>query len=155
MDKKELRKVTKQIYEEYGFVQKGRYFYLDLEDVLICSGFSYARGVTYLSYNFSIKAIHSIEEFEKNNMFDGFDSYEIKIVLNPTAEGYHQHEICCDAYSANEYALKLTAVLKRTFDPYKENALDHIKRGRQEIGVIKMNDIILLKVRAKEYLELE
>ena len=61
MDKKEMKKLTTQIYEEYGFVKKGKFYYLDLEDVVICSGFSSMYGIPYLAYNFRIKAIHPEE----------------------------------------------------------------------------------------------
>ena len=35
MDKKELKQITTKVYEEYGFVKKGKYYYLDLKDVII------------------------------------------------------------------------------------------------------------------------
>ena len=40
MDKKEFKKITTKVYENYGFMKKGKHYYLDLKDVLICSGFS-------------------------------------------------------------------------------------------------------------------
>ena len=40
MDKKKLKQCTTKIFEEYGFVKKGKYYYLNLEEVVICSGFS-------------------------------------------------------------------------------------------------------------------
>ena len=85
MDKKELKQITTKIYEEYGFCKKGKYYYLDLEDVLICSGFASIYGTTYLAYNFSVKAVHSEEERKPNNMFDGYDSMELKIHFDKTA----------------------------------------------------------------------
>ena len=70
MDKKELKKITTAVYEEYGFIKKGKYYYLDLEDVVICSGFATLHGITYLAFNFSVKAVNSEEERLSNNMFD-------------------------------------------------------------------------------------
>ena len=90
MNKKELKQITTKIYEEYGFVKKGKYYYLDLEDVLICSGFSSMHGITYLAYNFSVKAVNSEEEREPNNMFDGYDSMEIQMYFDQDAQGYHK-----------------------------------------------------------------
>ena len=40
MDKKQLKKVTAKVYEEYGFLKNDKYYYLDSDDVLICSVFS-------------------------------------------------------------------------------------------------------------------
>ena len=47
MDKKTLKQLTTKIHEEYGFVKKGKYYYLDLEDILICLGFDSMYGVTF------------------------------------------------------------------------------------------------------------
>ena len=46
-DKKTLKQLTTKIYEEYGFIKKCKYYYLDLDDVLICSGFNSMHGFTY------------------------------------------------------------------------------------------------------------
>ena len=87
INKKELKKLTTKIYEEYGFLKKGKYYYLDLGEVLICSGFSSIYGITYLAYNFSVKAVNSEEERKPNNMFDGYDSIENQIYFDRCAEG--------------------------------------------------------------------
>ena len=93
MDKKELKQITTKVYEEYGFLKKGKYYYLDLEEVIICSGFSSMHGITYLAFNFSVKATNSEEDRKPNNMFDGYDSMEIQMYFNRRAEGYHKKEI--------------------------------------------------------------
>ena len=93
MDKKELKQITTKVYEEYGFVKKGKYYYLDLEEVIICSGFSSIYGITYLAFNFSVKATNSEEDRKPNNMFDGYDSFEIEMYFDRKAEGYHKKEI--------------------------------------------------------------
>ena len=152
MDKKQLKKVTTKIYEEYGFVKKGKYYYLDLDDVIICSGFASLYGVTYLAYNFSVKAAHREEERSLSNMFDGYDSTENEIYFDRTAAGYHKREICFDVWDEDYYSVKLKALLHYYFDPYKENALNHIKRCYQEVGLVHKNERILLSVKAKEYL---
>ena len=90
MNKIQMHRVTKRIYEEYGFVKKGKYFYLDLSDILICSGFVHRYSHIYLSYNFSIKAIHSMDEIKKDDMFSGFDSRDNAIYLDESAEGYEK-----------------------------------------------------------------
>ena len=118
MDKKQLKKVTTQIYEEYGFVKKGKYYYLDLEDLLICSGFDSMYGVMYLAYNFSIKAIHSEEERKPNNMFDGYDSTQNEIYFDKYAKGYHVREIRFEDWTEEYYTDKLRELLHYYFDPY-------------------------------------
>ena len=152
MDKKQLKQITTEIYKEYGFVKKGRYYYLDLDDVIICSGFAYSYGVTYLAYNFSVKAVNSDSDRKPNNMFDGYDSMEQIIYFNRNAEGYHKKEICFEVWEEDYYVSKLRELLHYYFDPYKKDALNHIRRCCQEIGVVHENDIMSIKVKTKEYL---
>ena len=152
MDRKQLKKITTEVYEEYGFVKKGRYYYLDLDDVIICSGFAYSYGVTYLAYNFSVKAVHSDSERLPNNMFDGYDSMEEIIYFDRKAQGYHRKEICFDVWSEDYYAARLKELLHYYFDPYKEDAINHIIRCYQEIGFVHENHRIVISVKVKRYL---
>jgi hypothetical protein len=154
MDKKELKQITTKIYEEYGFVKKGKYYYLDLEEVIICSGFSSIYGITYLAYNFSVKAVHSEEERQPNNMFDGYDSFEIEMYFDRKAEGYHKKEIRYEEWDKEFYMNKLNELLCYYFDPYKKDALNHIKKCHQVIGFLHENDIVPVKTKARKYLGL-
>ena len=104
MDKKTLKQLTTKIYEEYGFIKKGKYYYLDLDDVLICSGFDSMHSVTYLSYNYSVKGAHKLEEYKTNDMFDGFDSFQEQMYFNKDAQGYHKKEICFEEWSEDYYS---------------------------------------------------
>ena len=47
MDKKQLKQVTTKVYEEYGFVKIGKCYYLDLDDVIVCSGFESVYDITF------------------------------------------------------------------------------------------------------------
>ena len=152
MEKKQFKRVTTKIYEEYGFVKKGNYYYLNLEDVLICSGFDSMYGVTYLAYNFSVKAIHSDEERKPNNMFDGYDSIQNEIYFDKNAQGYHMREIRFEDWTEEYYTDKLSELLHYYFDPYKENALAHIKRAGEEMGYVHKNELVLVNEKAKEYI---
>ena len=152
MNKKELKQITTKIYEEYGFVKKGKYYYLDLEDVLICSGFASIYGVTYLAYNFSIKAVNSEDDRKTNNMFDGYDSTENEIYFDRNAKGYHKQEICFEEWSEEYYSNKLRELLHYYFDPYKKDALNHIRRCYQEIGFVHKNEIILVAAKTRKFL---
>ena len=154
MDKKELKQITTKIYEEYGFVKKGKYYYLDLEEVIICSGFSSIYGITYLAYNFSVKATNSEEERQPNNMFDGYDSFEIEMYFNRKAEGYHKKEIRYEEWDKEFYMKKLKKLLHYYFDPYKKDAIKHIKRCYQKIGYVHDNEIIMVKTKTRKYLGL-
>ena len=151
MDKKELKKITTEIYEEFGFVKKGRYYYLDLEDVLICSGFPRAYNSIHLAYNFSIKRFHDESEYQPNNMFDGFESCELRIKIKKDARGYERYEIIAEDYDAETYRSVLREALHSCFDPFKENAMKHIERGYSEIGYLDGNQKFVIhvdKVRA-------
>ena len=154
MDKKELKQITTKIYEEYGFVKKGKYYYLDLEEVIICSGFASMHGVLYLAYNFSVKAVNSEDERMPNNMFDGYDSMEIQMYFNRDAKGYHKKEICFETWEREYYISKLRQLLHYYFDPYKKDALNHIKKSYKEIGFVHENEIIMVKTKTREYLGL-
>lgn len=152
MDKKELKKITKKVFEEYGFHKRGKYFYLDLDDVIICAGFVTFHNVTYLAYNFSVKAVHSENERKLNDMFSGYDSIEQVIYFNKDAQGYHKKEICCEQYTEEEYSQRLKELLHYYFDPYKKDALNFIKRCSEEIGLVHENEMTMIKIKTKEYL---
>ena len=152
MDKKELKQTTTKVYEEYGFVKKGKYYYLDLEDVLICSGFASLYGTTYLAYNFSVKAVHSEEERKINDMFEGYDSMELKVYFDQEAKGYHSYEICFEEWDREWYIERLRELLHYYFDPYKTDSLNHIRRLCKEVGYVDRNDIIPVSIKAKAYL---
>ena len=154
MTKKELKQITTKVYEEYGFVKKGKYYYLDLEEVIICSGFSSIYGITYLAYNFSVKAVHSEEERQPNNMFDGYDSFEIEMYFDRKAEGYHKKEIRYEEWDKEFYSNELKKLLHYYFDPYKEDAIEHIKRCYQNIGYVHDNEIIMVQTKTRKYLEI-
>ena len=154
MDKKELKQITTKVYEEYGFVKKGKYYYLDLGEVIICSGFSSMHGITYLAFNFSVKATNSEEERKPNNMFDGYDSMEIQMYFNKNADGYHKKEIRFEEWDKEFYSNELKKLLHYYFDPYKEDAIEHIKRCYQNIGYVHDNEIIMVQTKTRKYLEI-
>ena len=146
MDKKELKKITTRIYEEFGFIKKGKYYYLDLDEVLICSGFGHSRGIgmSYLAYNFSLKEFHKESEIQPNNMFDGFDSIEHRIVINEGQKGNYIHEIQAENYTEEQYETLLKKAIDKTFKPFKENALEHIKKGYTTVGYLEDNRRFLI-----------
>ena len=152
MDKKTLKQLTTKIYEEYGFIKKGKYYYLDLDDVLICSGFDSMHGVTYLSYNYSVKGAHKLEEYKTNDMFDGFDSFQQQMYFNKDAQGYHKKEICFEEWSEEYYSSKLKELLHYYFDPYKEYGLEWCIRTYKEIGLVHSDELIVMSWIAREFL---
>ena len=154
MDKKKLKQCTTKIFEEYGFVKKGKYYYLNLEEVVICSGFSSMHGITYLAFNFSVKAINNEEDRKTNNMFDGYDSMEIQMYFNKNAEGYHKKEIRYEEWDEEFYSNELKKLLHYYFDPYKKDAIEHIKKCYQNIGYVHENEIIMVQTKTREYLEI-
>ena len=152
MDKKQLKQVTTKVYEEYGFVKVGKYYYLDLDDIIICSGFASVYDITFLMYNFSIKAIHNDEERKLNNMFDGYDSCENDIEFNKYKKGIFRREIRYEEWTEEYYTKKLKKLLRYYFDPFKKNALAHIRKSSQKPGYVNKGDLVLLSISAKEYL---
>ena len=155
MDKKQLKKVTTKVYEEYGFLKNGKYYYLDLDDVLICSGFFTIYGVTFLAYNFCVKNIHSEDERKLNNMFDGYDSGENDIHFNKNAKGICKSEIRYEEWTEEYYADKLKELLHYYFDPFKKDAFSHIKKACKKIGYIHKNDIMIVSAKAREYIGIQ
>lgn len=153
MDVKQFKFLTKQIYENYGFTKKGKYFYLDLNDVIICSGVLNTYNYSFFAYNISLKAIHSAQEY-KNNMFDGYDCHAIDMYYTPNASGYLKKAVNYEKYSTEEYCKRLSELLKKYFDPFKEDALEYIKICYKKIGLVIENDIIMLSKSAREYLNL-
>lgn len=152
MDKKELKKVTTLVFERYGFVKKGKYYYLDLDDVRICSGFNTMYGITYLAFTFSIKALHTEEEWTTQNMFDGYDSSEVHFCFDENARGLQGSQICFEEWTEMYYSSKLEELLHCYFDPFRENALEHIKNCYQIIGLVNKDDIVMLTKKARDFL---
>lgn len=142
MDKKQFNKITKEIYLQYGFIQKNGKFILQLQDVNIVVLFSSYRNVKYFNYYFSINELHdSNVPIEKR-----YDTLvEIKMEHNQSAQGYHKHEILFEQYSEEEYKTLLSNMIHLYFDAYKENAIQYLKNNAYNM---------CLSQKAKEYLEL-
>lgn len=155
MDKKTLKQLTTKIYEGFGFIKKDKYYYLDLEDILICSGFASNNGITYLAYNFSVRKAHKKEEYTSNDMFDGFDSFQCEMYFNKNASGYHKKEICIDEWDEEYYSSKLKELLHYYFDPYIEYGLEWVKRINYELGLVHSGELITLSKVAKDFLGIE
>ena len=127
MDKKTFNKITKEIFTEYGFTKKGSTrFILVLQDISITVRFASWRGVKYFGYTFGLHALYDDSTpFEQR-----FDSIvETKIILFPTADGYHSHEVLYEQYTETEYRTLLTNALHSHFDAFKENALKFIRNN--------------------------
>ena len=155
MDKKEFIKVVNKVFINYGFKKIKNKFFLDLDDVLICSKVSGTPyGETYLGFVFKIKILHQDEgeekEFESMDYYEDFDSLETHCLIENYTEGRKinikfepmTEEICFD---------ELTKLVHRYFDPFRENAMKHIERGYSEIRYLDGNEKFVLhvdKVRA-------
>jgi len=78
MTRYKLFKITQRLFEEYGFITYGRYYHLDLPDVLVTATLdhppSYYGKCYELSYNLSIKALHANDEMKPNDIFTGYDA---------------------------------------------------------------------------------
>lgn len=141
-------------WKNWAALKKGRYYYLDLPEVIICSGFSSMHRILYSAYNFSVKAVNSEEERKPNNMFDGYDSMEIQMYFDKKAAGYRKKEIRYDVWEAEQYAIALDKLLHEYFDPYKKDALGHIRRCYQIIGFVHEGEIIMVQTKTRAYLGL-
>ena len=151
MEKKEFKKITTEVFLEYGFVKKGKSYYLDLDEVLICAEFSHRFDATYLAYNFSIKAIHSEDERQPGDMFEGYDSSEISIDFDKTASRPRRREIPYKDLAEDYYRDKLREILRDNFDPYRKDALQHIRKAHEISGYLRYRDIIPLSIKAQIY----
>ena len=155
MDKKEYKRITAKVFKEYGFVKVKSKFYLDLDEVLICtrySGISWCRNC--LSFVFRIKSLHRDSEKAHSELdyFEDFDSGEYNLAFNRYARGNPRYEIKEEAYTAKAYEAKLKGLLERYFEPFKNNALEHIKKGYLCPGYIDPYDRFVLVWQAVEYL---
>ena len=61
-------------------------------------------------------------------------------------------EIRFEDWTEEYYTDKLSELLHYYFDPYKENALAHIKRAGEEMGYVHKNELVLVNEKAKEYI---
>ena len=52
----------------------------------------------------------------------------------------------------NFYSNELKKLLHYYFDPYKEDAIEHIKRCYQNIGYVHVNEIIMVQTKTRKYL---
>ena len=80
--------------------------------------------VKSFSYYFSINELYD-ETFPFEQRGDTL--VEIKMEHDPSAQGYHKHEIIFEQYTENEYRELLVNLLHSYFDVYKENAIKFLK----------------------------
>lgn len=142
MDKKTFTKITKEVFLEYGFIKEKNEYILLLKDVTIVVKFSSWRGVKYFNYYFFINALYD-SNIELKNKFDTL--VEIKMEHDPSAQGYHKHEILFEQYTEDAYRKLLVNMLHTYFDAYKENALKFLKENDYCMSLTK---------KAREYLGL-
>lgn len=124
MDRKAFNKITKEVFLEYGFVKKNQKYFLILQDVSLVVYFASWRGVKSFNYYFSINELYD-ETFPFEQRGDTL--VEIKMEYEPSAQGYHKHEIIFEQYTENEYRELLVNLLHSYFDVYKENAIKFLK----------------------------
>ena len=128
MEKKIFNKLTKEVFEEYGFKKCSNYYLLLLDDISIVVRFSSWRCVKYFNYSFAINDLYD-ESIPYNKRFSTI--VEIKMEHTPTLPGYKAHEIVFEEYDENQYREMLTNMLHRYFDPYKNNAIQYIKENEK------------------------
>jgi hypothetical protein len=61
-------------------------------------------------------------------------------------------EIRYEEWTEEYYTKKLKKLLRYYFDPFKKNALGHIRKASQKTGYVNRGDLVLLSINAKEYL---
>ena len=124
MDRKAFNKITNQIFLQYGFFQAKRNTYvLVLEEVDVCVSFVSWRGVKFFDYIYSIRAAWE----EGTPLEQRFEGISIKMEHNTELEGYHRHEIIFENWTEEAWRIALLQMLHKYFDPFKENAILHIK----------------------------
>ena len=124
MDQRTFHRLTKEIFTEYGFVKKKSKYVLVLNDVTITVYFGSWHGIKSFNYCFYLNHFYDPSLGDENP-----SDLRIwkKIVHDPSAGGYHEHEILFEQYTEDEYRNMLNQMLHSCFDPYRHNALQHIK----------------------------
>lgn len=129
MDKKTFNEITKDILLDYGFIKSGKKFYLYLPDVVIQLYFTSARGVRYFEYGYSINALDNLTESPRNVLDGRYDNvFGMKLEHSILLEGYHSHDIPYEIYSEEYYINLLEKTVHIHFDPYRDDAIGHIKK---------------------------
>ena len=142
MEKRFFNKLTKEIFLEYGFTKEKNNYILSLDDVTLVVRFRSWRRVKSFDYYFYINDLYDDSvPFEKR-----FDSlFEEHMKHTPELPGCEAHEILFEEYDEMKYRELLSTMLHRYFDPYKNNALQHLRD----------NDYCMcLTKKARQYLEL-
>ena len=132
MDQKTFKRVSKEIFLEYGFELLGKTYVLVLEDITLAVNYRTCRGIRSFDYYYFINALHDeTEPFERK-----YDSAaEIHMEHDPSRKGYHSYHLAFEEYAEGDYRQLLTSMLHAYFDPYKENALQYLKENALRFGL--------------------
>jgi hypothetical protein len=124
MDKKEFTRITKEVFLAYGFVKKRDTFLLILDEITIACKLYTWNSVRSFNYWISVNGLYDDSvPYEKR-----YGTYlAIKMEHTPSAEGYHKSEIKYEDYTETQCREILNSMLHIYFDPYKQDALQHVK----------------------------
>ena len=130
MDKKTFKKITKEIFTQYGFVTVGKQYVLELRDVAIVAELLSCRGIRSFEYYFSIYQLYDPVYGPAVPVEKRYDTYTYhRLYHNLLEKGEYGYGIKFEIYEEDEYRSMLTCMLHSTFDPYKENALQYLKEN--------------------------
>ena len=132
MDQKSFKKLSKEIFLDYGFVIRGKAYVMELPDITLIVNYRICRGIRSFDYYYFINALH-----DKTVSFDNrYDSaVEIHMEHDPTLKGYHAYHLAFEEYTEDDYRQLLTGMLHAYFDPYRENAVQHLKENALRLGL--------------------
>ena len=143
MDKKTFDNITKEIFKAYGFVKRRDRYFLVLNDVTIECRLLSTWGIKSFNYAVSINALYDDSiPYEKRH---GVYVYK-RMEHSPQEAGYHSSEIKYEEYSESQYRSMLINMLHNYFDPYKQDALKHIRENYVKL-TLKPDGIAFLGIK--------
>lgn len=143
MEKKEFQKITKEVFTEYGFIKYQKMFLLKLDIITIVVEQISCRGIRSFDYYFYVNELQG--DTDPSEFTNGLLVME-QLVHTPEIKGYQCYEITYEKYTPDQYRKLLSELLHKYFDPYKENAIQHIKDTICAISI---------SLNAREYLGIE
>jgi len=140
MEIKDFKKTIEHVLIEYGFRKINKYYYLDSNGISLVTFLNSRYGSYVLSYNFSLHEIHSENERQVGDPFNGYDSLLIDTISAKGVKFLSPKDVTFD-----ELTKDISERVQRYFSPlikdFKNHILNEIKEKNNGDEIVLLKDI--------------
>lgn len=132
MVQKSFKQISDEIFLAYGFKKHGKMYVMELPEITLVVNYRTCRGIRSFDYYYFINALYD-ESVPFAKKYDS--AVEIHMEHSPSLKGYHSYHLAFEEYTEEDYRQLLTELLHIYFDPYRKNALQHLKENALCLGL--------------------